>query len=140
MTTGEETVPDGVGPHEGRELELMLSGKKPLAMFCDAVGYAHWFPEDSFAPYVAEGVLVRWETTYHPPSPAVPSRCVYFARTGEEWRIKKIHRIQEEIHVERQPATAGRERDIGRLLGYSETQIDLYLELNRAGFAGGFKP
>lgn len=28
-------IPEGIGPHEGKELELMLAGKKPLAMFSD---------------------------------------------------------------------------------------------------------
>src|SRR5690606_29233921 len=59
-------TPEGVGPHEDRELELMLAGTKPLAMFGDAVGSAQEAPEDAFAPYVADGAIIRREAVYRP--------------------------------------------------------------------------
>lgn len=44
-------------PHEGRELELMLAGKKKLAYFAlDA-------PEDEFRPYVESGRIKRFAWT-----------------------------------------------------------------------------
>ncbi|HMA16509.1 MAG TPA: hypothetical protein VKP12_17100, partial [Kiloniellaceae bacterium] len=72
-------APEGIGPHEGRELELMLAGTKPLAMFGDAVGSAQEVPEDDFAPYVAEGRIVRREALYRPRASGAPGRFVYFA-------------------------------------------------------------
>ncbi len=127
MTADAQPAPEGVGPHEGRELDLMLAGEKPLAMFCDAVGHTDWFPEERFAPAVADGRLVRREITFRPPPPAIPARCLYFARAGEEWRIEALHRIQHALFVEGEPTTAEREREIGWLLGYSEEQIGRYL-------------
>ena len=47
--------PPGVGPHEGKELDLMLAGTKPLALFSDAVEGASSFPEADFVPHVAAG-------------------------------------------------------------------------------------
>src|SRR3546814_12082269 len=72
--TKDESAPDGVGPHEGRELELMLAGGKPLAMFGDGVGSTHEFPEIDFAPFVAEGTFVRREVIYHTPTPGLSLR------------------------------------------------------------------
>jgi hypothetical protein len=39
-----------IGPHEGKELELMLAGKKHLAAFGDII------PEKKFPPYVENGL------------------------------------------------------------------------------------
>lgn len=128
MVAAEDTSPDGVGPHEGRELELMLAGTKPLAMFGDALGSALEIPEAEFGPYVAVGSIVRREEIYRPPGPGVPGRFVYFARAGEEWRIEAMHRINEAMFVRRQPATPEVEREIGRLLGYTEAEVDTYLD------------
>lgn len=126
--TDDEAAPAGVGPHEGHELELMLAGKKPLAMFGDAPGSGYEIPEADFAPYVAAGRLVRREVTYRPPEPGVPGRFVYFACAGEEWRIETLHRINERLFVQLEPTSPEIEREIGRLLGYADTDIDQYLE------------
>ncbi|WP_245437697.1 MULTISPECIES: hypothetical protein [unclassified Mesorhizobium] len=32
------TLPPGIGPHNGRELELMLQGDKPMALFAAEPG------------------------------------------------------------------------------------------------------
>ena len=124
----DETVPKGVGPHEGRELELMIAGEKPLAMFGDALESACQAPDADFAPYVATGSVVRREEIYRPPESGVPGRFVYFARVGEEWRIEAMHRINERIFTEQQSTSPDIEREIGRLLGYTEAEIEQYLE------------
>ena len=121
-------APEGVGPHEGRELQLMLSGEKPLAMFSDAVGSTHLPPEADFAPYVADGTFVRREEIYQSPNSNEALRCVYFARKEDEWRVEALHRIQERLHVFKEPTSPDTEREIGRLLGYSDAQIDQFLE------------
>ena len=54
-------LPPGSGPHEGRELELMLAGAKPLAMFNDDLPEGMEPPEIAFDPYVAEGRFVKAE-------------------------------------------------------------------------------
>lgn len=123
----DEAAPEGVGPHEGRELELMLAGEKPLAMFGDALGSPYEFPEADFAPYIADGTFVRREVVYRPQRPGVPGRFIYFARAGEEWRIEAMHRINERLFAHGEASSPEIERAIGRLLGYSDSQIDQYL-------------
>lgn len=105
----------------------MLGGTKPLAMFGDAIGSDYEVPEDDFAPYVAEGRIVRREAIYLPQGAGVAGRFVYFARVSEEWRIDAMHRINERLFAQGIPSNATFEREIGRLLGYTESEIDQYL-------------
>ena len=121
------SLPPDIGPHEDRELELMLPGTKPLAMFSEPVGSPHDFPEADFAPYVADGTLVRREMIYQSEGPGLPGRIVYFALAGEEWRIEAMHRINERLFVHGEPTSLDTERQIGRLLGYSEADIEQFI-------------
>lgn len=53
--------------HTNRELDLMLAGKKPLAMFYGEISslpHDEIVPESKFAPYVNVGRFVRGEQTY----------------------------------------------------------------------------
>jgi len=121
------TPPEGIGPHEDRELELMLAVRKPLAMFGDSVGSTYQFPEADFAPYVADGTFVRREVVYHPQGAGASCRFVYFARAGEEWRIELMHQIHERIFVQGETTSHETEREIGRLLGYDDADIERYI-------------
>ena len=134
--TDDQSLPEGVAPHEGRELELMLAGEKPLSMFGDAVGFAAEVPEADFAPYVADGILIRRETVYTPPGRGLPGRFVYFARAGEEWRIDALHRINVRLFVNGESTDPEIEREVGRLLGYADSDIERYLEWIDAKRAG----
>jgi len=125
--TEEILPPPGVGPHEDRELELMLAGTKPLAMFGDAVGSGYEFPEADFAPYVADGTFVRREMIYRPRRQSVPVRYVYFARAGEAWRIDAMHKIHKGIFERGDGSSIETERRIGRLLGYAEPDIEVWI-------------
>ncbi|SCA55967.1 Hemocin immunity protein (fragment) [Candidatus Terasakiella magnetica] len=49
--TIDNNLPEGVGPHEEKELDLMLSGDKPLAMFSDTIPSSMELPEVKFQPY-----------------------------------------------------------------------------------------
>ncbi|GAB4360769.1 MAG: hypothetical protein Kow00114_14760 [Kiloniellaceae bacterium] len=106
----------------------MLSGVKPLAMFSDGVRSTYAQPDADFSPYVAEGTFVRREEFYQWPDSAAGLYCLYFARKGEEWRIEALHRIQERLHAFGEPTSPEIERQIGRLLGYSDADIDQFLE------------
>lgn len=86
-------IPKGVGPHAGRELNLMLSGKKPLAMFSGSLVNANWLVESEFAPYVDYGLIVGREKIYSGPNGSAPNRYLYFARVGEKWRIVRLTSI-----------------------------------------------
>ena len=105
----------------------MLAGTKPLAMFSDVVGSPYEFPETDFAPHVADGTFVRREVIYQPEGPGLPSRCVYFALAKEEWRIEAMHRINERLFVRGEATSPDTERQIGRLLGYSEADIEHFI-------------
>ena len=120
--------PPEIGPHEGRELRLMLSGAKPLAYFSELVRADFDWPDDAFEPHVQAGRLVKQEftisLTIHCQEEEI--RCLYFALPGEEWRIEKAHANRMRGY------TLGREseadsREMGQLLGYSEHQIDVFL-------------
>lgn len=103
--------------HTGNELELMLGGRKPMAVFYRAV------EEDidetngqPFHRYVKSGDLIR--TIFYISNPHQRFKMVYYVYTvkGEEWRAKiykKIKKIGQEKWC--------RDLEIieGTLLGYS---------------------
>jgi hypothetical protein len=63
-------------------------------------------------------------------SPAAPEpaiRTVYSARADEEWRIEAMHRIHERLFVRGEPTSPELERQIGRLLGYAEADIEQFI-------------
>jgi hypothetical protein len=116
--------------HTGRELALMLAGKKPLAVFVDW----HPSPEDeqiilarAFAPDVTSGRLVKREI--------VTSRCirgqpvevreVLYALPREAWRIEAYLLLW--ATAEKSGWNAGFERLQGSLLGYEDWQNDIHI-------------
>src|SRR6266851_4421858 len=95
MEATTESVPD-IGPHEDRELELMLSGKKPLAMFTELSPVeTGLIPEAEFAPYVSSGHFVMREVL-EPTDDVqglprgVSVRRVLYALPEEVWRIEAM--------------------------------------------------
>jgi len=121
-------VPDGVGPHELRELDLMLAGEKPLAMFVDEDPGNFIIPEADFDPHVQAGTFIKGEAVYRKPDISYAPRHVYFALPSEGWRIDAMHAINEAICTGRRKATDEDEREIGRLLGYSRAQVQAFLD------------
>jgi hypothetical protein len=117
--------------HTGRELELMLNSRKPLAMFYAEVSELpdeELIPEREFEPYVASGQFVRGETTleldYHPKLKRnALIRYIFFALKAEEWRIPAITLVlQTGLKTPKPDETS--ERLISALLGYTEAEID----------------
>lgn len=121
-------LPEGVGPHEGRELELMLAGRKPLAAFTDTIPTSFEIPEAAFAPHVAAGAIVRREHVYRMPGERYDTRKVYFALPDQAWRIDALVAIEQPIFTGARPATDTDEIETGRLLGYAEEEISVYLK------------
>ena len=71
--------------HDGRELELMLAGAKPAAMFCDRVpdgGIAR--AAAAFAPHVAAGRVVEHRSDHRRPDGRVAQHRVVYTLPGEE--------------------------------------------------------
>ncbi len=78
--------------HTGRELALMLAGRKPLATFVEVVpddSELGIIPEDKFAPHVQAGRMSRFEYTTTPKGLGNRKmRRVLYALPGEEWRFR----------------------------------------------------
>jgi hypothetical protein len=129
----------GLAPHEGIELELMLAGSKPLAMFLQE-GYGAPGGEayddlgtmyDEFRPHVERGAIVRREVlevlpSYGSGSPTLLRRAL-FARPGEEWRIDAMLAALSALsHPSEEHFREEIERYIGYLLGYTRGEVDAY--------------
>lgn len=120
--------PPEIGPHEGRELELMLSGEKPLAYFSELTRADFDWPDAEFEPHVRAGRIVKKEflhieTLIHVEEEV---RSLYFALPEEEWRIGKAHanRVRGYKILKETDEDA---REMGKLLGYSEYEIEVFV-------------
>lgn len=117
--------------HTGRELDLMLSGKKPLAVFCAEASGLPWeelIPEEAFAPYVQSGRLLRQDIEVSSTTSAgarTVLRYVLYALPGEEARLRVMRALKLALH------SGGGwnetcERVEGALLGYSDEENDAH--------------
>jgi hypothetical protein len=121
-----------IGPHEGRELELMLSGKKPMAMFTEVLPVESQIPEQEFAEYVESGKIVKREV--FEPGPRLPGhpeetkiRRVLYALPTETWRIDAMIMLSE-VYQRHPGWDAGLERMIGSLLGYEAEDVEAFVQ------------
>ena len=124
--------PPFLGPHEGRELELMLTGKKPLSLFSFEEGIEREiFPEHQFDLYVAEGVFVknvRVDCYVSADGEEVNMRSVLYATASESWRIPAMRMVQDIYHSQGLGWRLDLERVIGALLGYDRNDVELFVE------------
>lgn len=100
--------PIGLGPHEERELELMLLGQKNIAMF-------ECVPQE-FESYLQEGrfkYLAHDDYTHIIYCPNYEQEVMVFTQLIDESRVRGF--------------VADLERKIGQALGYSEQEIEVYL-------------
>ena len=117
--------------HTGRELALMLTGKKPLAMFyaeIDELPNEVLIPEQAFAPYVISGQIVRAEITLESGYSALLGRnahirYVFFALAQQAWRISAMSLLRGSFAKSRCPWNEALERIEGTLLGYTDEEI-----------------
>lgn len=126
--TRDSTIPSGIGPHEMRELDLMLAGTKPLAMFSDVSTHCHHFPEAEFAPHVAAGRILKWEETFAIPDGNLAIRCLYYALPNEIWRIAIAHALKKAVFQGQREPVENDDIVLGRLLGYSEEEVAAFIE------------
>ncbi len=120
-----------IGPHEGKELELMLAGEKSLAVFHDIVPADGLIPEEiipeqAFAPYVAAGRVVRIVRDIRNVTSDDINRYVCFVLPGEEWRAEMFLWVREGIRADKFPYDDACDTIIGRLLGYTEDDIQKF--------------
>lgn len=120
--------------HTNRELELMLSGKKPMAVFSDAypnrIGSA-LYSNQPFEKFVAKGVINRTLKIRRVENP-IPAKNLfaimwdYYTLPGEEWRIEEYEKLWDGTRW-----TLTKERRQGELLGYTAEENELHLEFLR---------
>jgi hypothetical protein len=112
--------------HTNRELGLMLKGAKPLSKFCNREDD---YPEAMkrylrlFDRHVSRDRLIRQDRLV-PTSGGWRLHNIYFTLPGEEWRVEAM------IELFARPGrwNAEREREEGRLLGYTEWENDVWAE------------
>jgi hypothetical protein len=124
----ESQAPPGVGPHELRELALMLAGTKPAAMFGEAIQFRDILPEDDFAPHVEAGRIIKREYYWDDKESGHSFVEIYYALPGEAWRIDALHELNHIAYDKVRQWTAEDDRETGRLLGYTEAEVDAFLE------------
>jgi hypothetical protein len=120
--------------HTGRELELMLEGRKRVAMFyavADELPDEQLIPERKFATHVADGRFVRDEITLTDQNPRTGQPCelkyVFFARRGEEWRIPALALVVR-TYYRLGHTDEGIERIESALLGYTDQEADAWCD------------
>ena len=111
-----------LGPHEGRELELLLSGEKPIAFFYEGI-------PDEFLPYLESGILKsRTKTT----TTRIPNIQMENILIYKDVAIEQVDKLISVIELSLNQPKAGfvpeLERRIGQLLGYREEDIEFYLQ------------
>ena len=124
--------PHFVGPHEGRELDLMVAGVKPLSMFVEPIQPEfEYFPEQEFDSMVSCGKLVKCvsrEIVKEPNGKENEIRRVLYALPTEEWRIKSILLVSNLYDSLLPGWRPDLDRLIGLLLGYRREDIEQFLE------------
>jgi hypothetical protein len=132
VSAATEPVSD-IGPHEDRELELMLAEQKPLAMFTEiSPAERGLIPEAEFAPHVASGRFVTREvlermTEFPDHQQGQSLRRVLYALPSESWRIDAMLLVCR-VAANLRRWDEGIERVIGELLGYDGRQIDAFVK------------
>lgn len=116
-----------LGPHEHKELELMLANKKPLALF-----YTDSEIPEEFTPYLESGRLHCTQFTHDFLFKGEPRESVYYVIS----HAPNTPNVQRLIEVIKMTFSVGfstpLEREIGQLLGYDDTDIEYYIQhINR---------
>lgn len=120
------TIPHGIGPHEGRELDLLLSGEKKAALFADFITddgtiSEEIIPEKKFEPYINSGSVCRHQKEVFYPKFKKTYRMVVFTTPDEKWRAEALFWLREANDIYTDII-------IGRLLGYTEEEIQIFLD------------
>lgn len=112
-------LPEGVGPHEGREFDLIRAGKKDIALFLD------WEPE-GLEDIMADGFCLLQYGQRTPQGKTYFTRIVF--REGYETQALRLKSLT-------QSPEAGwndsREHEIGRILGYRIEEVEAFLKHTR---------
>lgn len=110
------TLPAGIGPHEGREFDLMRARRKAVALFyeLEPEGLAEMSADPSFS-------VLQF------PSPKIAGiSCPYWIvfHTDAEAQAKRLKAL---VLAPKTGWVAEHEREVGRILGYDEADIDAFI-------------
>ncbi len=109
-----DDLPEGVGPHEGREFDLMRRGKKHVAMF-------EYVP-DGLQEFLDEGGFSSFVDLRDFSGKSYPVLFVH--RDGHEEDARRLCLMTRDPPKGFQP---DHERAVGHILGYTDAQIDAFL-------------
>lgn len=116
-----------IGPHNGRELQLMLSGEKPMAAFYAEPGVADEDVGDAdFKPHVDAGTILKF--VFDDPVLKGQRRC--YCLPTEEWRCKlsnMLFALARERRLQNELTTDDLHRIDGTLLGYAKADIEYFI-------------
>jgi len=121
--------------HTDRELDLMLTGAKPLAAFVDEYPSNPEYeviPENQFEPYVTSGRFLKHEHIYSDIDATGQERefrRVLYAQPDQEWRIHAYLLLWKT--AAKSGWNDGFERMEGSLLGYEDWQNDAYMQMRQ---------
>ncbi|MGB8808655.1 MAG: hemin receptor [Acinetobacter calcoaceticus] len=110
-----------LGPHEGQELELLLSGEKSIAYFYEILPI-------SFLKYLEQGTLFMLSKDIETSLPLPFSIMLIYkdaALADLNELIICIETLFKETNFEK---CIELERRVGQLLGYSEQDIEFYIQ------------
>ncbi|CAN7673290.1 hypothetical protein [Aminobacter sp. LjRoot7] len=115
--------------HTNRELEMMLAGTKPFAMFAhervEGFEKRAALAGQDFDAHVKSGVLSEHVGTIRHASSGVDIDYYFYALPGEEWRVEACLLLLEMLH--RGAWCRQLEWLEGRLLGYTDEQNEYHL-------------
>ena len=131
-----------LGPHEGRELELMLKGEKPTAMFYYIVNQEEHIFSDvftAFQPHVDLGHFIKREKTFD--DGKYQTRYIFYSLPGYEKNIERLIEIKNYTNDPTRdrsiPLPIELVRETGELLGYPKEAIDYFVNRGQKNRANG---
>jgi hypothetical protein len=111
----EVALPDGVGPHEGCEFDLMRAGKKDVSYFCE-------IEPEGLEDMLREGFCLLKFKQFQYDEIAILGWIVF----REGWETEAM-RLKEILTDGRKGIHSEREHEIGRLLSYTEKQVEAFI-------------
>lgn len=111
-----------LGPHEGKELQLMLSHKKKIALF-----YTDAEPPDEFFPYINNGIFLLQTINLNSlqSDSLLTTYYLIFRQEHIELAEELALTLIENYSTVFRPDL---ERKIGRLLGYHPDDIEYFIK------------
>lgn len=110
-----------LGPHEGQELELLLSGHKPIALFYDLL-------PTEFLKHLEQGTLTMLSKDIETSLP-IPFSIMLIYKDASLADLNELVMCIEKSLTETQfKERLGLDRRIGQLLGYSPQDIEFYIQ------------